>query len=296
MKWAKGIVEWFDGEDAYISVVFSWHADDAWTRASWLHHAGYRVHVGGPGIFRRGDVVKAMRDIGIEHIGGKFDDAVVRHNPSATFASRGCPQKCSFCIVPKLEGNEFTLIDDFPVRPVLCDNNLSELPEDFQDHIVSRYRKAGVMIADANSGFEPSAFTEDTYRRWKPIMKGPWRFAYDDQGDGPGVESMLGILAEVTNSRRKMVYVLIGNEPFAECMDRIYRVIAWGGEPYVQPVMKINAKTKRPWVRFDWTERLLTDVARWANRHLWKYGTFDEYDRSIRTGRRAPAEGTPSMI
>ena len=48
-------------------------------------------------------------------------------------------------------------------------------------------------------------------------------------------------------------------------MDRINEVIAWGGEPHVQPVMKLNALVKRPWVRFDWTPQLLTDVARWAD-------------------------------
>ena len=59
----------------------------------------------------------------------------------ATFASRGCPVGCWFCIVPKMEGKAFTLLPDFPVRPILCDNNLSALPVDYQrfvDRIASR--------------------------------------------------------------------------------------------------------------------------------------------------------------
>ena len=71
----------------------------------------------------------------------------------ATIASRGCPVGCWFCIVPKMEGKAFTTLPDFPVRPVLCDNNLSALPANYQQFIVDRYLSAGVPLLDANSGF-----------------------------------------------------------------------------------------------------------------------------------------------
>ena len=63
-----------------------------------------------------------------------------------TFASRGCPVGCSFCIVPQLEGRSFTLDWDFSVAPVICDNNLSALPMTFQEHVIRRYCEAGVPI------------------------------------------------------------------------------------------------------------------------------------------------------
>jgi hypothetical protein len=34
---------------------------------------------------------------------------------------------------------------------------------------------------------------------------------------------------------------MIGREPFQLCMDRIRPVIAWGGEPYAQYYVKLNA-------------------------------------------------------
>ena len=46
--------------------------------------------------------------------------------------------------------------------------------------------------------------------------------------------------------------------------------------------MKLNALTKVPHVRFDWTAGLLRDVARWANRRVWKYAPFAEYRRFYR--------------
>jgi hypothetical protein len=93
--------------------------------------------------------------------------------------------------------------------------------------------------------------------------------------------------------RRKQVYVLIGNEPMASCMERIREVISWGGEPHVQPYMKLNALEKRPHVRFDWTEQTLRDVARWANRRQWRKVRFEEYRASAKTinERFDPAQG-----
>ena len=81
-------------------------------------------------------------------------------------------------------------------------------------------------------------------------------------------------------AKKKRVYVLIGNEPYAECMGRIREVIEWGGEPHVQPYIKLNALVKMPHARFDWTEQKLRDVARWANGHVWRRAPFEEYDRS----------------
>ena len=43
--------------------------------------------------------------------------------------------------------------------------------------------------------------------------------------------------------------------------------------------MKLNAPTRDPWVRFDWTDQKLRDVARWANGWVWKTVPFSEYDR-----------------
>ena len=283
-KWSGGLAEWCDGDVAFLSVAFTWRIDEAFSRAVFYRALGYRVRAGGPAFFVR------KHDLGdVAEIGGDVPDAIARHNPSATVASRGCPVGCWFCIVPKMEGRDFTLLPDFPVRPILCDNNLSALPPDYQDHIVGRYKAERVPLLDANSGFEPRTFDEDVFERWRGINRGPWRFAYDDQGDGPHVERVMRMLRDV-GRRRKRVYVLIGNEPVASCLDRIDRVIAWGGEPHVQPFIKLNARYKRPHVRHDWTERTLQDVARWANYRIWKYVPWAEYRGSVKTKRADPTQ------
>lgn len=285
-RWLPGPVDWIKGDTAFVSVVFTWQMARAWQRAAWLNSAGYRVRVGGPAVHVKTAAREAMAEFA--EVGGNIPDAVRHHNPQATFASRGCPVGCWFCIVPSMEGRTFTLIPDFPVRPILCDNNLSALPAEYQEHIVARYQSMGIPLLDANSGFEPRTFDEAVFDRWRPILKGPWRFALDDQGDLPHVLRVLEMLRErVKSAARKRVYVLIGNEPMEACLERIRIVLDRGAEPHVQPLMKLNAPVKQPWVRYDWTDTLLRDMARWANRRLWRYVDFSTYSR-----QRAAARAT----
>jgi len=270
MSWSKGIAEWTEGDTAYVSVAFSWKLPEAYQRCVWYQQQGYKVKAGGPGTFANKKYLQ-----GVAKLGGSTE-AVIHHNPDATFASRGCPVGCSFCIVPAMEGKEFTLIPDFTPRPILCDSNLSALPDEYQDHIIERYRKFDIKLEGAISGFEPKTFTEDTFARWKDFYKGYWRFGYDESEEEEDVHRMIQIIKDISSSRKR-VYVLIGNEPFEDCYRRIMQVIEWKCEPFVQPMLALNTLTKTPIVRYDWTEKKLKDLARWANRWIWRTVKFEDY-------------------
>lgn len=293
--WVGGFAEWTDGDTAYLSVAFTWLLDKAFSRAVWYRALGYRVRAGGPALF----LVQMKHELAdVAEVGGDVPDAIAHHNPMATIASRGCPVGCHFCIVPAMEGRDFTLLPDFPVRPILCDNNLSALPAEYQQHIIDRYVAEGVPLLDANSGFEPATFTQDVYQRWAPLLnagRGPWRFALDETKELPDVLRVMNML-HAEPAKRKRVYVLIGNEPFAECMARIKAVIDHGCEPHVQPLMKLNALQREPWVRYDWTAQKLRDVARWANAWVWKKAPFDEYDRSLNFCRVSEEPEHPALF
>ena len=296
-KWAKGIVHWREGDAAYLSVVFTWDLPKARRIAEYYRQIGLRVVAGGPAFTTRLTYLDGLAEVPTKRVSrdgrwidvpADLDDAIARHNPMATFASRGCPLNCAFCIVPRLEGRQQVAFPDFTVRPVLCDNNLSALPADFQRHIVARYMAAGVPLLDANSGFEPHTFDDEVLARWKPIMRGPWRFGFDEATEGEAVRRVFNMLRDVS-PRKKQVYTMIGREPFDVCMDRIYRVIGWKGEPFAQPFIPLNALEKKPKIAFDWTEQKLADVARWVNGHVWrKAPNFADYDRRI-DNRRRPA-------
>jgi len=270
MTWASGITEWIENDTAYISVVFSWKMQAAFQRAAWHKANGLKVRVGGGGAF----YFQHYLD-GVAEYGGRVD-ALVRHNPEATKASEGCPVGCSFCTVPNIEGKTFKFIPEFTPRPVIIDNNLSALPFDYQEFIVQKYIDHGIFIKDANSGFEPRTFTEDTFHLWKKINKGAWRFGFDEESEENYCENMANILQGVRGPLKR-VYVLIGNEPIESCYRRILKVIEWGCEPHVQPVMALNTLEKKPMIKFDWTEKKLKGLTRWANRWIWRTVKFEDY-------------------
>ena len=271
------MAEWIDGDTAFLSVAFTWKLPEAMDRARLFKASGYKVKAGGPGLFVRKDFLGEFAEVGADH-----HDAMRHHNPNATIASRGCPVGCWFCIVPAMEGKDFTLLPDFPVRPILCDNNLSALPADYQDHIVKRYQETGVTLEDANSGFEPRTFDGEVYARWKKINRGPWRFAYDDMAERGYVEAVLKMLKDEPPNKKR-VYCLIGNEPKAASLQRLQEIISWGGEPHAQAYMKLNALERVPQVRHDWTRQELINMARWANRRIWRYAPFEEYSRGAKS-------------
>lgn len=123
--WRKSAAHWREGEAAFISVAFTWQLPAARRIAEYYRAIGCTVRAGGPGTFTRKAYLADLCEVG-----GSIPDAIARHNPNATRASYGCPVGCWFCIVPKMDGRQFRYIDDFTPRPILCDDNLSALPEE----------------------------------------------------------------------------------------------------------------------------------------------------------------------
>lgn len=300
-KWIEGLAVWTDEatRTAYLSVAFTWKLREANQWARYYQMRDYRVVAGGYGIFAvRHKIARGIHHLaGLVEVGDSMPDAVAKQNPDATRASFGCPEKCSFCMVPSYEGRQFTFVPEFPVRPILIDNNLSGLPVEYQHHIIDRYQAAGVRIRDANSGFEPKSFDEDCFARWQAINDGPWRFGFDETGEAQQVEQVMRMLRKHrVPAKRIRPYVIIGNEPFEACMERIRKVIEWGGEPHVQPYMKLNTEVREPWAQHDWTVQQLRDVARWANSRQWRSRTFAEYDRTARKNPRDHYRATDGLF
>lgn len=277
-------VDYFDGDPGVfsfgydlicLSIIFTWHAPIAKEIALRLKDNS-EVWCGGPGIFKLDKWWK--RETGLETVKGldqRFEKQ--RGKYKMTFASRGCPVNCYFCIVPQLEGTNFTLDWDFVPAPILCDNNLSALPVDFQEHIISRYQETGTKLVDANSGFEPQYFNEGTYNRWKDILKGPYRFAFDEIDEEKAVKDMMAILKDEPPTKKR-VYCLINNEPMEVCYERLIKIIEWGGQPYCQTMLPLNYLGGPIKTHHDWTEQQARDFCRYANRYLWKSIPLVEYN------------------
>lgn len=300
-QWSGGLAHWTEGDRAYISVAFTYKLPEARRMAIYHAQTGRKVFAGGPALAHL-KTQKYLEDVAWVPRGagnpGRYDGALQKHNPAATIASRGCSEKCSFCIVPFMEG-DFTTLPDFPVLPVLCDNNLSGLPGEYQDHIVSRYQSAGVPLLDANSGFEPRTFSATVFDRWRVINQGVWRLAYDDLVERDFIKEAMAILRHGGVAPRKIqIYTLLGNEPYEACMQRVREVIEWGGEPYCQPLMKLIALTRDPHVKHDWTAKKLRAVARWANNRMWRSVApcFEDYNPTLRRAPRARYDAAQGLF
>jgi hypothetical protein len=259
-----------DADLVALSLIFSWHAPLARAIALRMKDRA-EIWCGGPGVFALASWWRS--ETGLEIVKGldqRFERQ--RGHYKMCFSARGCPVNCSFCLVPRLEGVTFSYDPDFIPAPILCDNNLSALPVDYQDHIIRRYQDTGMALLDANSGFEPHSFDEGTYHRWKPVLRGPWRFALDELRELGDVERMMGILKNVPASRKR-VYCLVGNEPLESCYERACKIIAWGGEPFCQFVLPLNwlGDPARVKLRYDWASyQQGRDFCRYFNRYLWR--------------------------
>lgn len=260
-----------------LSVIFSWHAPLAREIALRMKdHA--QIWAGGPGLFALAHWWR--KETGLEMVRGldqRFDKQ--RGQYKMCFASRGCPVNCSFCIVPRLEGLAFSYDPEFVPAPVLCDNNLSALPIEYQEHIIRRYQETGTRLLDANSGFEPQRFDEGTYQRWKPTLRGPWRFALDEMREVEDVRRMMCILQDEP-ARRKRVYCLVGHEPIASCYERARKILEWNGEPFCQFVLPLNwlGDPTAVKLRHDWrTYQQGRDFCRYFNTWGWRSYPIWEY-------------------
>ncbi len=118
-EWPKNITQWHDGRKGFMSIPFTWLLPTAQRiiaqRQLWVDD----WTVGGPAVelmptFLRGATV------GHEMLG-----VLQRVNQYATRTTVGCPKRCGFCAIGRgLIEPEFRELDDWPDRPVICDNNL----------------------------------------------------------------------------------------------------------------------------------------------------------------------------
>jgi len=273
-----------DYDAVYLSAIFSWNVPMARSIA-FYYQDDCPIYAGGPGFATLSKWWQKETGLGPPYVGVDYTFEYERGDYVMTFASRGCPVGCYFCVVPIIEGRQFYMDWNFQPAPILCDNNLSALPVEFQQHIVNTYQQTKTKLVDANSGFEPRTFDSDTFNRWRPILRGPWRMAYDTTSEGEYVERAMQVLSPIRRYSSKMIYCLIGNEPIAACWKRAISIINWGGCPYVQPMIPLNALSERAYkIAYDWTPIHLAAFARYFNRYLWRIMPLTEYQHSKKVG------------
>ena len=253
------MVEWTHGNVAYLSVVFSWQLPEAYQRAVWLKAEGYRVRAGGPAVAMQPNYLADVAQIDGEV------NALPRHNPNATFTSRGCIRRCSFCAVPKIEG-DLVELDDWEPRPVVCDNNLLACSRAHFDRVIDRLKLLSGI--DFNQGLDARLMTKYHAGRLAELDLKFVRLAWDSLKGANEFMRAFELLRKAGIAKQAIrVYVLIGFRDTPE--DALYRLEAIRGlgiTPNPMRYQPLDSVIRNAYVDSDWTDRELRRYVRyWSN-------------------------------
>lgn len=203
-----------------VSVAFTQDVARAERIADGWRQAGYSVTVGGP----------AYDDPGGEFEPGRF------LAPGYVITSRGCPNRCDFCFVPKREGG----LRELEIKPGIdvLDNNLLACSDRHVAAVFAMLRDQRRCVR-FTGGLEAARVTPrvlDLLRSVKlPQSKAALFLAYDDVRQARTVQLAAERLRAAGMRRRQLgCYVLVGrngDSPDA-ALGRLEDVLSWGLLPF----------------------------------------------------------------
>lgn len=269
---SKGLADWTEGNTAFLSVVFSWRLADAFQRAIWHKAQGYEVKAGGPAVKINPGFLSQVADVDSD-----YPDAIAKHNPNATFTSRGCIRSCVFCAVPKMEGDLIEL-DDWPIRPIVCDNNLLACSKSHFDSVIDKLKP--LKLIDINQGMDARLLTKYHAERLAELNMCAVRLAWDHSSQEKQFKNAYQTLIDVGFPPRKIrAYVLIGfNDDPNDALYRLEVIRRMGSRPNPMRYQPLDAEKRNSYVSPKWTERELKDYMRYWSRLRWlEHIPFEEY-------------------
>lgn len=282
--WKKDIASWEIGRSLYLSIPFTWMLPSARKRA--MEHRG-PVFAGGPAVALLPDFLGGVAETDCE----SPVPPLVFHNPLATFTSRGCPNRCPFCAVPRIEGG-FRELDDWPVRPVVCDNNLLASSRKHFTSVIDKLK--ALPFVDFNQGLDARLFTPYHAFRMAELKSVKIRFSMDNISSEAAVRDAVN-LARSNGLKDFGVYVLIG---FRDTPDdaryRLESVRSMGIRPNPMRYQPLDAMEKNEYVSPDWTSKELLRMSRYYSRLRWlehiPYEDFDDTGLPLFDGINAGGE------
>lgn len=259
MEWLKGIARWQEGETLYLSVPFTWLLPKALGLAS--VHKG-PVQAGGPAVQLMPGYLSSVATVNQPCP----VDPLAYHNPWATFTTRGCPNRCGFCAVPRLDG-DFRELSDWRPAPIICDSNLLAASRAHFDRVIDRLKP--LPYVDFNQGLEAGLLTSHHARRLAELKRVKVRFAFDYVEDEAAVADAIS-LCRAHGLRDFGVYVLIGyNDTPANALYRLEKVWEWKAISAPMRYQPLDALKKNAFVAPAWTHRQLQDTMRCYSRSAW---------------------------
>jgi len=293
--WPKGILEYRKGDTVRLSIPFTWNLPDAHQRARLLAAQGCTVLVGGPAV----NLMPAYL-VDVAQVGRQWPGAVQRHNPDATFTSRGCVRRCSFCAVPRAEG-QFRELDDWPVAPIVCDNNFLASSRAHFDRAIDRLKPIRKRGIDFNQGLDARLMTPYHAHRLAELHCLA-RLAFDHVSlEAKFLQAYQCLRDAGFPKSRIRCYVLIGYDDTPD--DALYRlrlVHQLGIKPFPGRYQPLDALHKDAYIAPGWTDQELRRYQHyWSRLHYHAHIPFEEFDPTYRRKRPqvldpGPPKGKPN--
>ena len=199
-----------------ISVTFTWDIEEAKRlQAAWAQYYSV-VKLGGPAINgSKGEFVPGM---------------YVRHG--VTITSRGCPNRCPWCLVPDWEGDLQTL--DIKPGWTVQDNNLLAAPKTHQAQVFAMLRAQGRQVSFPG-GLDARLINDWVVGQLRDLPIKEIFLAADTRASLPTLYRVRPRL-DFLNRRQLRCYVLIAynNETIAEATERLEAVWQAGFLPFAQ--------------------------------------------------------------
>jgi len=208
----------------------------------------------------------------IEHI--YPDYSLYNCDKAYGFLTRGCPNKCEWCVVPEKEGNirpnaDITEFWDGQKEAVLLDNNV--LASEFGLKQIEKIVDLGIKI-DFNQGLDARLIANNPDIA-KLLSKVKWakplRMACDTKSQMPYLEKAVSLLRKYnTTPSNYFIYVLV--KDIQDALDRVEFLRKLKVDPFAQPYR--DFENNNP------PNRKQKDFARWVNhKAIFKSVKWENY-------------------
>lgn len=224
-------------DEVHVSVAFSWDMKRAEELAEQWKIVGVPVKMGGPAF---------------NHPGGEFVPGLYVKK-GMTITSRGCPNHCWFCAVPKRERGlrELKIHDGWNV----LDDNLLACSDEHVEKVfqmLSRQEKKAIFTG----GLEAKILKPWHAKRLREIKVERMYFAYDTPDDYEPLVCAGKILHQEghkSTSHSMGCYCLIGypNDTFEKAEKRLVDTIKAGFMPYAMLYRDESGNTSTDWRKFQ---------------------------------------------
>ena len=243
-------------DEVHISVAFTWDLPKAERLFDQWLQVGVPVALGGP----------AFNEPGGEFVPGLYV------KEGATITSRGCPNKCWFCAVPKREHGglrEFTIHDGWNI----LDDNILACSDKHVEEVFQMLERQP-RRAEFTGGLEAKILKQWHAKRLREIKANRMYFAYDTADDYEPLVQAGKIMRQEGHSplgHRMCCYVLIGykGDTFEKAEKRLMDAMRAGFLPYAMLYRDKKGERDPEWMKFqrEWLRPVITGT---KMREIWK--------------------------